>query len=115
MHGGAVMEKRDEVVFVRITKAEKQRIQSRMAEMGIKNMSAFARKMILDGYCVKLDLSDVKELVRLMGYAGNNLNQYAKRANETNCIYAADIEDLKSRFDVIIADQKKILERLSSI
>ena len=74
MHGGAVMEKRDEVVFVRLTKTEKQRIQDRMAVMGIKNMSAFARKMILDGYCVKLDLSDVKELVRLMGYAGNNLN-----------------------------------------
>ena len=109
------MEKRDEVVFVRISKTEKQRIRSRMEEMGIKNMSAFARKMILDGSCVKLDLSDVRELVRLTGYAGNNLNQYAKRSNETNCIYAADIEDLKSRFDVIIADQKKILERLSSI
>ena len=109
------MENRDEVVFVRISKTEKQRIRSRMEEMGIKNMSAFARKMILNGYCVKLDLSDVRELVRLTGYAGNNLNQYAKRANETNCIYAADIEDLKSRFDVIIADQKKILEQLSSI
>lgn len=109
------MEKRDEVVFVRISKTEKQRIRSRMEEMGIKNMSAFARKMILDSYCVKLDLSDVRELVRLTGYAGNNLNQYTKRAHETDCFYFADIEDLKSRFDVIIAEQKKILERLSSI
>lgn len=109
------MEKRDEVVFVRLTKTEKKRVLDKMHEMGIKNLSAFARKMILDGYCVKLDLSDVRELVRLTGYAGNNLNQYAKRANETHSIYAADIEDLKNRFAIIIADQKKILERLSNI
>ena len=109
------MEKREEVVYVRLTPSEKNRITEKMKEMGIRNISAYARKMLLDGYCVKLDLTDIRELVRLTGYAGNNLNQYAKCAHETKNIYAADVEDLKVRFDRIIYLQKQILERLSTI
>ena len=109
------MEKREEVVYVRLTPSEKNRITEKMKEMGIRNISAYARKMLLDGYCVKLDLTDIRELVRLTGYAGNNLNQYAKCAHETKNIYAADVEDLRVRFDRIIYLQKQILERLSTI
>jgi 23S rRNA U2552 (ribose-2'-O)-methylase RlmE/FtsJ len=109
------MEKREEVVYVRLTPSEKDRITEKMKDMGIRNISAYARKMLLDGYCVKLDLTDIRELVRLTGYAGNNLNQYARCAHETMNIYAADVEDLKVRFDRIIALQKQILERLSTI
>ena len=109
------MEKREEVVYVRLTPSEKNRITEKMKEMGIRNISAYARKMMLDGYCVKLDLTDIRELVRLTGYAGNNLNQYAKCAHETQNIYAADVEDLTVRFDRIISLQKQILERLSTI
>ena len=109
------MEKREEVVYVRLTPSEKDRITEKMKEMGIRNISAYARKMLLNGYCVKLDLTDIRELVRLTGYAGNNLNQYAKSAHETKNIYAADVEDLKVRFDRIVFLQKQILERLSTI
>ena len=109
------MEKREEVVYVRLTPSEKNRITEKMKEMGIQNISAYARKMLLDGYCVKLDLTDIRELVRLTGYAGNNLNQYAKCAHETKNIYAADVDDLIARFDRIISLQKQILERLSTI
>ena len=109
------MEKREEVVYVRLTPSEKNRITEKMKKMGIRNISAYARKMLLDGYCVKLDLTDIRELVRLTGYAGNNLNQYAKCAHETKNIYAADVEDLRVRFDRIIYLQKQILERLSTI
>jgi hypothetical protein len=77
------MEKREEVVYVRLTPSEKNRVTGKMKEMGIRNISAYARKMLLDGYCVKLDLTDIRELVRLTGYAGNNLNQYARCAHET--------------------------------
>ena len=109
------MEKREEVIYVRLTPSEKNRVTEKMKEMGIRNISAYERKMLLDGYCVKLDLTDIRELVRLTGYAGNNLNQYAKCAHETKNIYAADVEDLKVRFDWIISLQKQILERLSTI
>ena len=104
-----------ERIFVKVTPEEKETIRQRMAEMGVKNMSAFMRKMAIDGYCVKLDLSDVNEMVRLLRYAGNNLNQYAKKANETGSIYADDIRDLQERFEKLWEMAKAILARLAGI
>lgn len=78
-------------------------------------MSAYIRKMALDGICVKLDLQDVQELTVLLRRCSNNLNQYAKRANETGSIYAADIEDLKVRLDEIWELSRQSLIRLASI
>ena len=71
--------------------------------------------MALDGICVKLDLEDVRQLIVLLQRCGNNLNQYAKRANETGSIYAADIEDLQRRLDEIWELSRQSLARLASI
>ena len=70
---------------------------------------------IRDRYCIRLDLQDVKALVSLLRICSNNLNQYAKRANETGSIYEADINDLQVRLEEIWADMKEVLVRLSSI
>ena len=78
-------------MILRLTQEEKDRIRVKMDEAGIRNMSAYVRKMVLDGICVKLDLEDVREMSVLLRRCSNNLNQYAKRANETGSIYAADI------------------------
>ena len=86
-----------------------------MKEAGIGNMSAYIRKMTLDGYCVRLDLQDIKELIRLLRICSNNLNQYAKRANETGNIYLADIKDLQKRLECIWKAAKELLVRLASI
>ena len=86
-----------------------------MAILGIKNMSAFMIKMALDGYCVKLDLKDVKELVYLLRMCSNNLNQYAKKANETGSIYQRDIVDLRVRLDRLWENSREIVEKLSEI
>ena len=72
-------------------------------------------KFFLDGYCINLDLQDVKELVSLLRRCSNNLNQYAKRANETGNIYESDIRDLQERLEEIWTDMKEVLVRLSSI
>ncbi len=71
--------------------------------------------MALDGYCIRLDLGDLKKVVSLMRYASNNLNQYAKKANETGSIYLEDIQDLKIRFEQIWSELKEIHIRLASI
>ena len=104
-----------ERIFIKVTPEEKARIRQRMEDMGVVNMSAFMRKMAIDGYCVKLDLSDVKEMIRLLRYCSNNLNQYAKKANETGSIYADDIHDMQERFEELWGMAKAILARLSSI
>ena len=42
-------EKRDEIIILRTTKAEKNRIYEKMLGMGIRSLSAYIRKMALDG------------------------------------------------------------------
>ena len=102
-------------MILRLAQEEKDRIRDIMDEAGIRNMSAYVRKMALDGICVKLDLEDVRELSVLLRRCSNNLNQYAKRANETGSIYAADIADLQARLDEIWELSRQSLLRLASI
>ena len=107
--------KKEEELKVRISPEDKERIRSKMEEAGILNMSAYVRKMALDGICVKLDLADVRQLIALLQRCSTNLNQYAKRANETGSVYAADIEDLRSRLDEIWELSRQSLAHLASI
>ena len=90
------MSKRTEELKIRISPEDKDRIKMKMEDAGILNMSAYIRKMALDGICIKLDLVEIRQLIVMLQRCTNNLNQYAKRANETGSIYAADIEDLQS-------------------
>lgn len=109
------MATRNQDVHFLATKEEVDRIHEKMDEMGIRSMGAYLRKMSLDGYCINLDLQDVKELVSLLRRCSNNLNQYAKRANETGNIYQTDIHDLEVRLEEIWIDMKEVLVHLSSI
>ena len=71
------MAKRDRDVHFLASKEEVERIHQKMDELGIRSMGAYLRKMALDGYCINLDLQDVKEMVSLLRRCSNNLNQYA--------------------------------------
>lgn len=108
-------EKRNVQIHFRLTPSEAEQMRTKMKEVGICNQGAYLRKMALDGYCINLDLRDVKELVLLLRRCSNNLNQYAKRANETGSIYHADIQDLQERLDGIWSDMKEVLVHLASI
>ena len=109
------MQKRDRDVHFLASKEEVERIHQKMDELGVRSMGAYLRKMALDGYCINLDLQDVKEMVSLLRRCSNNLNQYAKRANETGNIYESDIKDLQERLEEIWTDMKEVLVHLSSI
>ena len=108
-------EHRDQQIHFRVSKVELERIRQKMESCGILSIGSYLRKMALDGYCIRLDLQDVKALVSLLRICSNNLNQYAKRANETGSIYRADIEDLQKRLEEIWTDMREVLVRLSSI
>ena len=109
------MARKDGMIYVRVTKEEWKKIHDRMREAGMKNRSAYIRKMALNGYLIHLDLSDVREVLRLLRISSNNLNQYAKRANETGSIYETDIKDLQNSHREILSMMGEILDRLSSI
>ena len=82
-------EKRDEIIILRLTKTEKNRIYEKMFSMGIRSLSAYIRKMALDGYCLNLDLPQLRRMAYLLQNCSSNLNQIAKRANESNKIRTA--------------------------
>ena len=86
-----------------------------MQEAGVKNRSAYIRKMSLDGYIVKLDTSDINQMIALLRNATNNLNQVARKANSTGSIYGADIADMQVKQDEIWEIAKEILARLATI
>ena len=102
-------------ILVMLRDGDRELIKRRMQEAGIRNMSAYIRKMAIDGYVIRLDLKDVKEVSRLMGINSNNLNQYAKKANETGSIYQRDIEVLKEQHEKIWEELRKINHKLASI
>ncbi|MBP5609582.1 MAG: plasmid mobilization relaxosome protein MobC [Lachnospiraceae bacterium] len=109
------MARHDSMIYIRVSKDEWKKIRERMDEAGMNNMSAFIRRMALYGYLIRLDLSDVREVLRLLRIESNNLNQYAKRANETGSIYEADIKELQGTHKEILSMMGEILDRLSSI
>ena len=98
-----------------VSEQELDRIRQRMEECGVTNLSAFLRKMALDGYIIHLDMTELQELTRLLRICSNNLNQYAKRANEVGSVYAADIEDLHSRLNEIWELTGKLLQGFANI
>ena len=102
-------------VDVRLKPGDKKKILRRMDEAGMVSMSAFIRKMALEGYIIKLDLSEMNEFVRLLRINSNNLNQYAKKANETGNIYLADINELQKQQDELWNAMKEFLKPLSNL
>lgn len=86
-----------------------------MRQMHMTNMSAFLRKMAMDGYCLSMDMTDIRELVYLLRMCSNNLNQYAHMANATGNIYQEDIKDIQHRLDQIWDNTNQILAALAMI
>ena len=108
-------EHRDQQIHFRVSKVELERIRQKMESCGILSIGSYLRKMALDGYCLNLDLPQLRRMAYLLQNCSNNLNQVAKRANESGQLYAADLEDLRSRLDELIAIGKQLLAKLTEI
>ena len=63
----------------RVTPEERELIEAKMAQLGTQNMAAYLRKMALDGYVVRLELPELREMVALLRRSSNNLNQLTRR------------------------------------
>ena len=109
------MIERSKRIELRVTSEELKQIRERMQETGISSLTAYMIRMAIHGYVIKMDLAELKELLRLMQISGNNLNQYAKKANETGSIYHEDIEELKKVQKEIFLEMRKVLEKLTVI
>lgn len=96
---------------IKVTEEEAAKIKENMTLAGTRNFSLYARKLLLDGYIVRLDFSELKEVSAPLGQIARNLYQIAKRANETNSIYADDLEDIRKAYYKDFAELKRRLLR----
>lgn len=109
------MVERSKRIELRVTEDELMKIRDRMEEAGISSLTAYLVRMAIHGYVIVMDLSDLKEILRLLQISGNNLNQYARKANETGSIYHEDIEELKNNQKEILQEMRKVLDRLTAV
>lgn len=109
------MANRDTVVKVRFTQEELAMLHQKMVQYGTDNLSAFVRKMCIDGYMVKLDFPELKEMVSLLRYSSNNLNQLTKRVHQTGRIYDVDLEEIHRNQDALWEVAKQVLNSLAKL
>ena len=90
-------------------------IQKKMAQIGTNSLSAYLRKIAIDGCIIKLELPELRDMVSLLRRSSNNLNQIARRVNETGRFYATDMEDMRAKQEQLGQATNEIIARRASI
>jgi hypothetical protein len=99
----------------RVTPQEREMIEQKMAQFGTKNMAAYLRKISIDGYVIRLEQPELKEMVSLLSRSSNNLNQLTRRVHETGRVYDADLEDIVQNQERLWQAANDILAALAKI
>lgn len=102
-------------ISVRLTEEEHRLLKEKMARIGVTNQEAFLRKMALDGLVIKLELPELKQMISLLRYTSNNINQIAKRLNESGRAYDTDLTEILEKQKQLWGLANKILMKLSAI
>lgn len=102
-------------ISVRLTEEEHRLLKEKMARIGVTNQEAFLRKMALDGLVIRLDLPELKQMISLLRYTSNNINQIAKRLNESGRAYDTDLTEILEKQKQLWGLANKILMKLSAI
>ena len=97
------------VLRVPVTPEERELIRQKMALLHTRNFSAYARKMLIDGYVVHIDTTDIRAQTAELQKIGVNVNQIARRLNRMGPLYAQDVADIKGALTQIWQLQRYIL------
>lgn len=103
---------RSELIRFFVTKEEKVFIKHKMSLMNVTNMSAYLRKMAIDGMLVQVDYSQFDEIGKQLEGVSRNINQIAKRINSTETVYAGDMRQILEKQEEIWQLLKSILSQL---
>ena len=98
-----------------MAEAEKRMIEEKMTQAGMTNLSAYLRRIAIDGMIVRLELPELKEMVSLLRYASNNINQIARRMNESGRVYGTDLEQVIQNQEQLWDMANGILVKLAGI
>lgn len=99
-------------IQVYLTEEENELLQEKMKLANIKNKSEYVRRMIVDGYILEVNFSELKEYNFLLSKVSTNVNQIAHRINETRSIFKTDIDELKKEIDKIWQLQRSMVSKL---
>ena len=72
-------------------------VRHKMNQLGTRNFGAYARKMLIDGYIIKVDYTEQKKVGCCRQPDCFNINQICRRINSTGHFYDADVAELKER------------------
>ena len=98
-----------------VSPEELEVIENKMELLGTKNRAAYLRKMAIDGQVLRLEVPELKEIVRLLRYSSNNMNQLTKRAHETGAVYAVDIDGLRDMFKSLWEEMNGLVSALAKL
>ena len=104
--------RRSEMLHFAVTEEEARIIDEKMKQLEIRNMSAFLRAMVLNGYVLKLDLPQLREMIRLLANLTNNVNQIARRVNEHGSIYESEIDEIQEKVNQLLCMMNQLLSTL---
>ena len=102
-------------IYFKVTDGERELIKQRMERMGVRNMSAYIRKMCIDGYFVQLQIPELTECAKLLRYTSNNVNQIARRVNSGNGVYPDEVDEITTKLSEASRLFGNILEQLSKV
>ena len=107
--------KRNVQIIIRVTEEERALIEEKMQQIPTLNLCAYARKILIDGYIITLDLQEVKGHTAQLQKIGVNINQIAKRINETGRIYADDMDEIKRAMEEVWRLERRLLLQFKSL
>ena len=112
---GSMAKEKTGGIYFKVTEKERELIEQRMALMGVRNMSAYIRKMCIDGYIVNLQIPELTECAKLLRYTSNNVNQIARQVNSGGGIYPNEVDEINAKLVETSGLFGNILEQLSKI
>lgn len=98
-----------------VSEAERKLIAAKMAQLGTENLSAYLRKMAVDGYIVRLNMEELQEMLMLLRRSSSNLNQLTRRVHETGRLYEADLEGIREEQARLLSAAGSIVDKLSAL
>ena len=101
--------KRNVQIIVRVTEDERALIEEKMKQIPTMNLSAYSRKMLIDGSIIVLDLQEVKTHTAQLQKIGVNVNQSARRINGTGRIYVDDMDEIKRLMEEVWRLERRLL------
>ena len=86
-------------------------LEAKTKAAGMRSRNDTIRHLIVDSILYEIDYKELREYNAQLGKIGGNINQIAKRINETHSIYKADIEEVKEEMNKLWQLQKSMLSK----